>query len=178
MARTRTYHPGIIELGKKVIISDPSYEPGIWCCREAEILPGKYECSVRRNKLKTWGDRSVSVRIQHMDYPDVKCNIDLLYIGVDSGQAGFFDAEYYQEKAGDAEPYKGVNEEWYKRICAITINDKKPFGTIDAKGVVTESGLGDGCYFCFAGKNTKGEIVALEIVFLDDYEIKEINEEA
>ena len=177
MARTRTYHPGIIELGKKVIISDPSYEPGLWCCRETEILPGKYECSVRRNKLKTWGDRSVSIRIQHMDYPDVKCNINLLHIDVDSGQAGFFDAGYYYEKAGNAEPCKGVNEEWFKRVCAITINNKKPFDTIDAKSVVTESGLGDGSYTCFAGKNTRGEIVALEIVFIDDYEIKEINED-
>lgn len=63
MIRKRIYHPGIIELGNKVIISDPSYEPDVWCCRERKILPGKYECSVKRNKLKTWGDRTVSGEI-------------------------------------------------------------------------------------------------------------------
>ena len=164
MARTRTYHPGIIELGKKVIISDPSYEPGIWCCREAEILPGKYECSVRRNKLKTWGDRSVSVRIQHMDYPDVKCNIDLLFIGVDSGQAGIFPEEYFKKHCKD-DDYDAEPHSWYRKICDQTL--EKDWGEIDDRCVVSSAGTGDGAYPVFVKWDKETEkITQIKIQFL------------
>lgn len=177
MARIRTYRPGTIRLGAKVIISDPCYEPGLWCCPERRILPGMYNCTVKRTILKDWGDRTVSIKIEHIKFPNTPCVEELCSVGVDSGQAGFFDVKYYNEKAGDSKPYEGVNEEWYKRVCEITLNNKRPFGTIDGKGIVTDSGLGDGCYWCYAGRNDDGKIVALEIIFLDEYEIREINED-
>ena len=39
-------------------------------------------------------------------------------------------------------------------------------GTGTKQGIWTNSGLGDGSYFCYRGLNAKGEPVSLSIVFL------------
>lgn len=88
-------------------------------------------------------------------------------IGVDSGQAGIFDYSYFASKHD-----KMLDPEWYFRVCNRTSGDdgKLPWGTIDNRGVVSSSGIGDGGYECHFAFNSEGERVFAEI----DYEIEDI----
>jgi len=178
---------GQITLGHFVYLTDPGYTPEQWCCGKTKVHPGTYNCSVWTAGLKDWGKRTVSIKIVHTDFSEEEIDkfhaskrrkfVENVY--VDSGQAGFFDKDYFeanQNKPGVEDDKTNVN--WYNRICEITLNRDNPHGTIDGLGVVTDSGLGDGAYPCFAWKNKWGDTVALEIVFLTTEDIKEINSEA
>ena len=50
-------------------------------------------------------------------------------VGVDSGQAGIFNKDYYEKNK--------PNEDWYEKICEIT--DENHFDVIDNEGVVSRS---------------------------------------
>jgi hypothetical protein len=78
-------------------------------------------------------------------------------ISVDSGQAGFFDAEIFPK----------CHEELYDEICNAT--NEGNGGTIEG-GVASSSGYGDGTYDLFASLDENGLAVALRIVFVSDEE--------
>ena len=155
---------GTISLGKKVTASDPCYESGIWCAKELEVKPGIYNCYAEEE-----GSRIASLCIIHQDHVDnIPSEKHIGSAGVDSGQFGFFDAEYY--KANQPDDNFNDPDSWYRRICDITIlNDK---GVIDGKGVVSSSGFGDGLYNIYAGY-ANGEIVSLDVVFIEEEEAEE-----
>ncbi|MBQ7079905.1 MAG: DUF4241 domain-containing protein [Fibrobacter sp.] len=44
---------------------------------------------------------------------------------------------------------------------------------IKDKGVVSETGFGDGCYSLYVGKNKAGKIVSASIIFIADEELEE-----
>lgn len=149
---------GTIELSSSVYVTDPCYATKDWCCNRLDGLkPGKWLASVRKDPFRPVG----TITVRHENYP--KCEIDEetdAFVCVDSGQAGFFDAEYFEKNQ--------PSEEWYKRVCAITLDrDHNCSGTVDGRGAVSESGDGDGEYDCLAAYNSKGEIVGLTIFFLD-----------
>jgi len=173
----KTISLGTVTLGPKIQITDPGYTPDLWCSKEKKILPGEYLCSVRRAPVKEWGMRTLSIKIQHKDHPDAKIDYsdEITAVPVDSGQAGFFDHEYFIEN----NPQPGgdildLNDKWYGRICEITTRNENDFDTIDGKGVVSSSGFGDGCYGCYAARHKK-DTVALEIVFIEENYLKETN---
>lgn len=95
---------------------------------------------------------------------------------VDSGQAGIFDVAHYanNDDVGSYEAFSNVpfrdskdHEPWYKMCCDRTL-DETSAGTIPF-GVVSSSGYGDGGYECFYGVDAEGEIVVVQIVFIDPY---------
>jgi hypothetical protein len=87
-------------------------------------------------------------------------------IGVDSGQAGFFDAEFY---------IGGDDQKFYDQVCDLTLNGDNA-GVI-AFGAVSSSGWGDGCYELQTIRHD-GEVVAARIVFMEDTPAEdEYNEE-
>lgn len=154
----RTIDLGEISLNGSIAITDPCYEPGTWCSGELQMLPGTYKCKAIEKMCGLWGKRICELTIQHIDYLKVKPTEECAFeVGVDSGQAGFFDTLYYQAHFS--------SDEWYKRVCNITLNGDE-CGTIDGVGVVSSSGYGDGGYSCFVAENESGYIVAARIEFI------------
>jgi len=109
-------------------------------------------------------------------------------IGVDSGQCGIFSSDSYRNDSiveriglGDGDisffgttPWKEMAESrgkedgegWYVNMCSRTLGNQS-YGVYD-EGIVSSSGIGDGCYELFVAK--KGdEIVGLCV----DFQIEE-----
>ncbi len=134
--------------GNKIHVSDPCYD---YACSGAvtldNVLSGKYLATLVKHNLDIWDTRVCKLTIQHEDYKDIVPDIFSGYeIAVDSGQAGFFDEDYYQQNQG---------------------------GIMLDKGVVSETGFGDGCYPLFIGKNDNDKIVAASICFITNSELEE-----
>ena len=87
-----------ITLGDTVYVTDPCYTPATWCCNKVEgVKPGHYQTAITKNNE----DRVACIGIYHE-----AANDDTVWekapfeVGVDSGQAGVFDAEYFEKNFG------------------------------------------------------------------------------
>ena len=145
---------GTITLGTRVRISDPCYDMDTWCAGSLEnVLPGTYNCFVQ----KTGEGRVAGIKIVHEEYdpeeyePDELQNID---VGVDSGECGIYDEEYFAKNCKD--------QDWYE--STYVLRDGMP---LDDKAFISSSGYGDGSYECFVARNSEDKIVAIKIVFID-----------
>lgn len=146
-----------------------------------DVLPGTYKASVElmNERLTNWGSRNSVLFIVHKDYegklndvPFQELDID---VGVDSGQAGFYDLEIFKAaKIIDNEGGHG-NEPWYDSNCRLTLDKPEQAGVIIG-GCVSSSGYGDGGYDCHVQK-VDGKIVSAKIVFIDENEDEEEDEE-
>lgn len=105
---------GSIVLGEKVLCTDPCYDVGTWCTALIEdTLPGVYECAYQR---EIGEERIATIRAIHKDYvgsTDFEAEPTPHDIGVDSGQAGIFDLEYYAAQ-------HEMNEERFYELCCDT----------------------------------------------------------
>ena len=110
-----------IELGKKVIISDPGYNMDTWCIGILnDVLPGTYKCFYEIIEDNSWGRRIASIEVKNKDYEfyDFSENLDV-EIGVDSGQCGIYDYDYFKQN--------NQKEDWYDKICNLTyIEEENP----------------------------------------------------
>ena len=157
--------------GNKMHVSDPCYD--YKCAGTVTLnnaLSGKYLATLVKHNLDIWETRISKLTVQHEDYKDIFPNIYSGYeIAVDSGQAGFFDDDYYQQNQGgefrDTTTLFGL-------ACSLTLS-KNHGGIMLNKGVVSETGFGDGCYSLYVGKNNEGKIVAASIIFITDEELEE-----
>ena len=104
-------------------VTDPCYTKGTWCAGVLEnILPGSWiaEKVVASNEeTGGWGDRIAELCIWHGDYIG---NVDAhelteIHVGVDSGQAGFFDESQYPE--GETGEYMDLDT-FYGKVCEGT----------------------------------------------------------
>ncbi len=169
--KTDTMELGNINLSRRVLVSDPCYAPGTWCALTVNIKPGKWRATAEVYDEGHWGKRISSLRIEHEDY----CHQELAEklgggAGVDSGQCGFWDCKKYN-KACDTD-----GESFYDKACEITLADDNA-GVFDDWGVVSASGYGDGGYPVYAARDKNGEVVALEIVYIDKEEDEEYDDE-
>lgn len=156
----KTIDLGKIKLPSRIKITDPGYLPTEWCCNEINILPGIYKCDAVQKCCVDWGNRIAELRIHHIDYPDAVCLESFPWlVGVDSGQAGFFDAEDYENNC--------KSQEWYRQVCALTLHEPD-CGSVNGIGVVASSGYGDGAYNCFYDTDRNGNVVALQLIFIDE----------
>jgi hypothetical protein len=87
-------------------------------------------------------------------------------IGVDSGQAGFFDSKLYPlgEREWINDP-KDEGSKFYTECCNLTTETQ--FGALASKqGVVSSSGYGDGSYSVYEVRNKKNnELIACMVLF-------------
>ena len=162
----------IIKLGSlnisedKIVVADPSYDYGdSGTVLLKKVLSGKYLASVTNaDSLIT------SLKICHSDYKNSDLNFERYrFIAVDSGQAGFFDKDYFVKNQGGT--FGDLNS-FYGLACSITMSPKQA-GTIHKKGVVSSSGFGDGCYNLFVAKNSANKIVSAFIEFISNFELEE-----
>lgn len=114
---------GFIALNDKVMVSDPCYGMNTWCQGVIDnVLKGNYKCTVETSDEETWGRRVSAIQVIHADY--MKKSLEYskanFYVGVDSGQAGIFDYEYYKKYHSDDNETEHVDNDWYWRVCEIT----------------------------------------------------------
>ena len=173
-----------LELGEfevvsgKLAVSDPCYNTDVWCRGELEnVMNGTWHASAVELYTGSWGRRIARLIAVHENYADEKMSKGQCMgfdVGVDSGQAGLFDASHYRddtvipnhENLKDKEP----SEIWYDHCCNITLSPLS--AGVLPYGVVSSSRYGDGSYDCFVCRNEYGQIIRAEIEFIpeDDYE--------
>jgi hypothetical protein len=162
-----------IRLGNKAMVSDPCYGLNTWCQGILEnVLPGIYNCTVEYSDTGDWGERVSAIEVTHTDCGIYRYERENFVVGVDSGQAGIFDYEYYCQYHTDYNDRNHVDDDWYGRVCDITLA-RESAGIIDECGFVSSSGYGDGAYGCWVAKNRDDYIVAIRI----EYIIEEDEEE-
>lgn len=104
--------------------------------------------------------------------------VEKAHIGVDSGQAGFFDDNVYVNRYFNCvkpnKPTDLMDDEMYDIIGEGTCNDDglDPVGVAkyddqpEAFGIASLSGYGDGGYSLFVGKNSSGQINEVMLLFV------------
>ncbi|MBO4719004.1 MAG: DUF4241 domain-containing protein [Prevotella sp.] len=153
---------GLIELTTgRVTISDPCYEPGIWCAKSISVMPGSYLCFAEERN-----GRIESIQIRHAGHTEIEPATSIGAVAVDSGQCGFFDEAFYNKNQGGE--FDNLNS-FYGKACHITLSDEQA-GIIDGKGFVSSSGWGDGMYQVFVGEcnflEHEDQITSVMLVFL------------
>ncbi len=183
---------GTIRLQKEIIITDPCYEPENWCnVIKRNVQPGIYNIFTRhvsnRDKYINGISRVMLIHENYMEY-FVNPNMDLIKdddpsaikyseltfkkadnpIGIDSGLAGFFNLEYFENIKNKSTEEK---DKWWDRICEIAGKDTM---SIDDNGFFTTNWFGDGGYtlYLFTDSNdTEDETV---VGFVLNYELEKL----
>lgn len=159
----------------KLFVSDPCYSPDTWCNYVLKDLrPGTYHAFVVTSDEGIWGHRVAELIILHEDVKGHSLTEGFTrnkeaHIGVDSGQAGFFNGL----GGGD---YGDTNSFYWKACCATQGYERRgeepppqhPFaGIVDhegCEGVCSMSGYGDGGYELFTLTGRPGDDEAHDIV--------------
>lgn len=130
MENYNVVNKGIITLGNKVMVSDPCYGLNTWCQGVVEnVLPGEYVCKVGFSDEGDWGNRVADIEVVHTSYVGkfLEYFAEDFEVGVDSGQAGIFDYEYYKQHHTDRSEAEHVDDEWYDRAFTCTyVKEKNP----------------------------------------------------
>lgn len=153
----------------RMIVSDPCYAENLWCCNTLETVHnGTWKAYVIYDAADEY-QRVVCLIVEHESaesLPEIMEDAPFC-VGVDSGQAGFFDAAHYRDdRLIDLHRTSTERADlWYERCCQLTLARQQagvlPYGT------VSSSGYGDGCYDCFYQRDALGYIVRAEILFID-----------
>ena len=123
MKNTIEENKGTIHLGQKVMVSDPCYGIGTWCQGVLDnVLEGEYECIVEYSDKKEWGIKVSAIQVIHKNYMNdtFVYSAETFEVGVDSGQAGVFDYEYYCKYHSDSTKREHVDNNWYNKVCDLT----------------------------------------------------------
>lgn len=148
----------------KMMVSDPCYEIGTWCQYQLDnVKNGVWNASMKRVDDGVWGIRIASIQA-HIKYispsDDAWELVEVAHIGVDSGQAGFYDLDKFDSQS----------KEWYRKNGDITLSDRQG-GVLDG-GAVSSSGYGDGGYPLYVIKDNSGTVIAVKVIFIVCQEIK------
>lgn len=141
-------------------VTDPCYNKDTWCSGVLNVPNGTWVSHLMMSDEGGWGTRVAIILIVKKDSQGYEkdwslTNID---VGVDSGQAGFFDDAKYPE-----DPHE--DDAFYDSVCNLTLGPNS--GGVLPFGAVSSSGYGDGGYNCYVSY-VNGEIVAAKIVFIGD----------
>jgi len=169
-----------------IVCSDPCYSLDVWCMGVVDnVKKGKWIAEVEHLDLGDWGERISMLVVSHESVGFSIFDFDNplnFTAGVDSGQFGFFDKDFYRndDSAKDLKKYqfsddydREEGDQWY-RACADLTLGADSWGVLP-NGAVSSSGIGDGSYDVLEQKNAEGEVIALCCVFLweDEWEDEE-----
>lgn len=164
---------GTIRLNSKVMISDPCYGLNTWCQGIVDnVLPGSYDCFVEYSDEGEWGIRVSAIEVRHICCDEVPRDFypEDFEVGVDSGQAGIFDYEYYKKYHTDIKERNHVSDGWYDKVCDITLA-RAQAGIVDNLGLVSSSGYGDGGYTCWTARDNNDKVIAIRVEYItEDYD--------
>ena len=173
----RTVGSFVVETGE-VVVSDPCYEKGLKKKMPLPALNGEWVSHVNLN-----GENRVSSLVAV--HKGTKRNGRGTWVakglrGVDSGQMSIFDAKHFRKEGDDSkitptwreyikyEDEKDGGGFFYATCCSLTCgedNGVKSKAGVQAHGVVSQTGYGDGSYSFAIQENDKGEAVAIRIQF-------------
>jgi hypothetical protein len=154
----------------KVVVTDPCYEADGHCNLLIDnAKKGTWHMSVDHEDGRVSCLEAICGRSPlSYNYRHVSSNI-----GVDSGQAGVFDCQFFKNddvvKERELTREDGLlcpDEIWYSHCCDVTLSQDA--GVIPY-GCVSSTGYGDGCYDCYTVVKD-GEVVAIKIVFIEEAE--------
>jgi hypothetical protein len=166
-----------VESGK-VMVSDPCYEVGTWCQGQLDkVKNGEWVANIEQSDEGSWGIRNSELVAYHSGYgmpSSWQWNRESFDIGVDSGQAGIYDLNFYRNDSmiGEIDNSLGFDlseegERFYSLNCDLTCRTEDKAGVMDY-GVVSTSGYGDGGYTLYTARDKDGEVIAMKIVFIED----------
>lgn len=151
----------VIKLGATAIVADPCYdideEVGVLLLEG--LREGNWLCSSKKDAQ----ERTTELVLMHEEYKRKKIEENIGGIAVDGGAAGVWDATYYSENQKDYT--NPMNNDWLKAVLKIVLNEPC-WGTMDDKGVLSDTGYGDGWYPVFVARNKGGEIVGIKICYI------------
>lgn len=153
----------VIQLGATAIVADPCYdiEEEVGVVLLEGLREGDWLCSAKKDAY----ERTTELVLMHEEYKRKKIEEHIGSIAVDGGAAGVWDATYYSENQKDYK--KPINNDWFKAVMRIVL--REPYwGTMDDKGVLSDTGYGDGWYPVFVARNKEGEIVGIKIRYIID----------
>ena len=161
---TKLLKLGSFTVADEIIVADPCYDYDKFdTVTLHNVLSGKYiaTAEVEKNLI-------AALHISHSDFKnDILESESVGYIAVDSGQAGFFDLDFFRKNHGGE---VGDLNTFYGLACAITLSPKQA-GVIKKRGVVSSSGFGDGCYDVFVSRDEVGKIVAASLFFVEEEDL-------
>lgn len=120
----------------KMIVTDPCYDKQTWCQAKLDnVRNGTWYATAEYSDEGNWGERVAGLWVWHSDLKIENPSRDFPVcpefipadIGVDSGQAGFFDLDKYPD-----DPHK--DDEFYNNVCDITLSGV-PFSVLEEAGV-------------------------------------------
>lgn len=180
----KRYHGFFQQSSDKMMVSDPCYDLDTWCQHVLEdVTIGDWMTTSKLFDEGVWGVRVTEITAFIGAEPKDTDFIlqDQVDIGVDSGQAGFFDYEYYKKgKENDnkiedeGENAYNVKGSFYSTCCGISL-DNKQSGTLE-QGFVSASGYGDGGYPLYVVRDAEGKVTAVKVVFISEDELEEEEE--
>jgi hypothetical protein len=170
----------------KIVASDPCYIIPTWCQGVIEkVRNGTWVAEVKKSDGSNgWGVRVASLTVYNKNYGSIGNHLEEMNFdaGVDSGQFGFFDFDFYRndDKATDlikedfGENYdRESGDAWYRAVCYLTIAEES-WGVLP-NAAVSSSGYGDGSYQVFGEKDADGFYVGFKVVFIGEQDEEDLD---
>lgn len=162
-------------------VSDPCYTPDTTCAHTIKnARNGEWNAKIMISDEKSWGNRVARLVVWHPTADIRECEYRARMIssniGVDSGQAGFFDGDYYTKHHDSDYNLEGG---FYHACCNATLGDDanpRLADTVKSIGVCSSSGFGDGCYSLYTAEQG-GEVVMAFIDFIGDDDDEDTGDE-
>lgn len=187
MARKYEYLGKFTVLGNQIRVTDPGYDKSTWCAGVLEpCVPGTYEAFVSRRDEGDFGIRNDMLLIRRKGCKFRISSADKVFtnkegtvchfkpwipaefeVGVDSGQAGFFDEKsVFTDEAveRDGSPDCSYGSAFFNHCCDRTLSELSS-GVI-THGCISSSGYGDGAYYCYYRLDENGTLGMACIIFL------------
>ena len=162
----------------KVFVTDPCYYPPQPFLNNPRdnVQKGKWLAYVIYKSYGDWGTRDHQLYAIHSSVADKKDSLEWKesgFVGVDSGQAGIFDVDYFNKNEIAAKLEKPLRPDapWYSTCCNLTLDTPYSAGVLIG-GCVSSSGLGDGGYKFYIS-TCDGKIQGITIVFIPEGEEEE-----
>lgn len=139
-----------IKLSKEVYLTDPCYNIKTWCqellknVKEGEWLVyyeyKQFDDDMQQLVILSLAHEDYGYSIFSETYDEIQ---ESSILGVDSGNIGVFDKEYYEKYHYN----DSINDEWYDNtICNFTKVTRRGLNITENKGVWVNTSYGDGVY--------------------------------
>ena len=156
------YFIGKIDLGNKVVVSDPTYNLDVWCMTILDnVMPGVWDVNANVDTIDSWGERVWKLELTHATHflSTNRSWQEICTLGVDSGTMSVFDFKHY----------KPSNEKFRTKCFDCVDTSERGVGLFQKGntnvGAVCSSGVGDGSYPLDVIE-TDGKITAMRINFI------------
>ena len=141
---------GVVEFSDTLCVSDPCYGRGTWCGElDLGIKPGQYKATTLAGEYGNWGERNWRIIAVKEDETIEEWEF-VKELGVDAGCMSIICGSKYDDE------HRSMLDMRMKSISAIK----------EGVGFVCDSGVGDGGYGLYRGRNGKGEVCAVSVSFL------------